>query len=90
VSDASGTPRVEGADVVEGTVTRRDVGAGSKSEHVAVVIDVGAVFYLLRSRGGNAFADPALDLLVGHRVRLEGTAMTTTFVIDRAVILDDL
>ncbi len=81
---------MEGADVVEGTVARRDVGAGSKSEHVAVVIDAGDGFYLLRRRGGNVFADPALDLLVGHRVRLEGTAMTTTFVIDRAVILGDL
>ena len=62
----------DGPDVVEGTVARRHVGTGSKSERDAVVIDAGDVTYLLRSRDGNAFDDPALDPLVGHRSRAQG------------------
>jgi hypothetical protein len=70
-------------DVVEGEVVRRLVGAGSKSEREAVVLDTPERTYLLRRREGNPFADPVLNELVGQRLRLEGTALETTFVIDR-------
>ncbi|HKA02955.1 MAG TPA: hypothetical protein VKD67_01460, partial [Acidimicrobiales bacterium] len=62
-----------GPDVVTGDVVRRRIGAGSKSERDAVVLDTGDRILILRRRGGNAFSDPALDALVGRRVRLEGT-----------------
>jgi hypothetical protein len=70
-------------DVVEGAIVRRLVGAGSKSEREAVVLDTTERSYLLRRRQGNPFADPVLDQLVGQRLRLQGTALDTTFVIDR-------
>jgi hypothetical protein len=69
-------------DVVEGEVVRRMVGTGSKSEREAVVLDTPERSYLLRRREGNPFADPVLDQLVGQRLRLVGTALDTTFVID--------
>ena len=75
-------------DVVVGDVVRRRIGAGSKTDHDAVVLDTSDRTFLLRRRGGNAFADPALDELVGRRVRLEGTATDTTFLIDQVTVLD--
>jgi hypothetical protein len=75
-------------DVVEGDVVRRRIGVGSKSERDAVVVDTPDRSFVLRRRGGNAFADPALDALVGQRVRLEGLAADTTFLIDRFDIVD--
>ena len=72
-----------GVDVVEGEVVRRLVGAGSKSEREAVVLDTPERSYLLRRREGNPFADSVLDQLVGQRLRLVGTVLDTTFVIDR-------
>jgi hypothetical protein len=74
-------------DVVTGDVVRRRIGAGSKSEHDAVVIDTGDETLILRRRGGNAFSDPVLEALVGTRVRLEGTATDTTFQIDRIDVI---
>ena len=74
-------------DVVVGDVVRRRIGAGSKSDHDAVVVTTGERTLLLRRRGGNAFADPTLDDLVGKRVRLEGTATETTFLIDQVAVV---
>jgi len=74
-------------DVVVGDVVRTRIGAGSKTDHDAVVLDMGDQTLVLRRRGGNAFADPALDELVGRRVRLEGTATDTTFLIDQVTVL---
>jgi hypothetical protein len=75
-------------DFVVGDVVRRQVGAGSKSDHDAVMLDTGDRVLILRRRGGNAFADPVLNGLVGARVRLEGTATDTTFLIDRFIHID--
>jgi hypothetical protein len=70
-------------DVAEGDVVRRRICVGSKSERDAVILEMGDHFVALRRRGGNAFSDPALDVLVGHHVRVRGTATATTFLIDR-------
>jgi hypothetical protein len=78
------------SDIVEGDVVRRRMGVGSKSERDAVVIDTGDATFVLRRRGGNAFADPQLDALVGRRARLEGTSMSATFVVDRWELLDQV
>jgi hypothetical protein len=75
-------------DVVVGDVVRRRIGAGSKSDRDAVVLETGDATLILRRRGGNAFSDPALDALVGQRVRLVGTGTDTTFLIDRFEVID--
>ena len=54
------------SDIVEGNVVRRRVGAGSKSERDAVMIDTADGSFVLRRQGGNAFSDPQLDALVGR------------------------
>ena len=43
------------SDVVVGDVVRTRIGAGSKSDHDAVVVDTGSQTLLLRRRGGNAY-----------------------------------
>ena len=66
-----------------GTVVRRRVNAGSKSERVAVLLvgDHGEI--VLRREGGNAFKDPALDELEGKRIEAEGESAGTTFIMKR-------
>jgi len=58
--------------IVRGRVERRTVGAGSKSEHNAVVLVTGDAVYALRRRGGHAFEDPALHALVGQELEFDG------------------
>ena len=66
----------------EGEVVRRLVAAGSKSERHAVVLETDHGHYILRRSGGNPFADPELDALVGKRVSAEGRELGETLVID--------
>lgn len=58
-----------------GTVRFETYAKGSKSEHQAVVLDTGEGPALkMRIKGNNPFRDPALDALVGKRVKVEGIA----------------
>jgi hypothetical protein len=63
-------------------VVRRLVAAGSKSEREAVVLQTDQGDYILRRTGGNPFADPELDALVGKRISAEGRELGQTLVID--------
>jgi hypothetical protein len=74
-------------DVAEGEVGRQLLGAGTKSERDAVVLRTPDGSLALRRRGGNAFADPELDALVGRRVRVTGTATESTFLADDIEVL---
>ena len=60
---------------------RKRVGAGSKSEREAVVLETGDEDLVLRREGGNAFSDPALDELIGHRIRGVGRRTGYTFIL---------
>lgn len=71
----------------EGSVVRRAAARGSKSEREAVVLDTDEGSFILRRQGGNAFSDPELDALVGHRVRARGYLSGTTLI---AVALERL
>ncbi len=64
---------------VRGTVERRRVGGGSKSEHDAVVLATAGRVYTLRTRGGHAFEDPVLDALVGKELEFEGLLQDNVF-----------
>jgi hypothetical protein len=64
---------------LRGTVERRRVGGGSKSEHDAVVLATGDAVYALRRRGGHAFEDPVLDALVGKELEFEGLLQDNVF-----------
>ena len=64
-----------------GSVVKRPFGAGTKSEHDAVMLVTNDGEYLLRRQGGNAFCDPALEELVGKRVQITGTVTGYTLLI---------
>lgn len=69
---------------ITGTVSRANVAPGSKSDHVGVVLRTAkGDEYVLRRRGGNAFADEALERLVGATIT--GVGLVT----DRSFIMDD-
>jgi hypothetical protein len=71
----------------EGVVVRKRVAAGSKSDREAVVLEAGEDL-VLRIRGGNAFADPRLDALVGKRIRGTGTRTGYTLILDEWEVVD--
>jgi hypothetical protein len=68
--------------LLNGQVVRKWVGAGSKSERVAIVLVMPDAEYVLRRVGGNAFTDPMLDALVGTTIRATGTLHGNTFLMD--------
>jgi GNAT superfamily N-acetyltransferase len=72
----------------EGQVFRKRHAAGSKSDHEAVMLDVGDEELVLRRFGGNAFSDDVLDKLVGHRIRGMGQRVGCTLILHEWVELD--
>ena len=64
-----------------GSVLRKVVAEGSKSEHAAVVLqtDDGGEFRLRRI-GANAFQDDQLEALVGRRIRAAGDLAGVTLL----------
>jgi hypothetical protein len=75
---------------LRGTVIRRNVAPGSKSEREAVVLLTDQKQELiLRKRGGNPFFDPSLEELVGKQIQCEGTEHGQTLIMESWNILDD-
>jgi hypothetical protein len=64
-----------------GSVVKRPFGAGTKSEHDAIMLVTKDGDYILRRQGGNAFHDPALEKLVGKQVQVTGTVTGYTLLI---------
>jgi hypothetical protein len=75
-------------DSYEGQVIKKRHAAGSKSDHEAVMLDVGDEELVLRRFGGNAFSDDVLDKLVGHRIRGTGQRIGCTLILRDWVELD--
>ena len=73
-----------------GSVVRKRVAHGSKSDRLAVVMvtDDGSREYVLRRVGGNPFRDPELDRIVGHRLSCEGEVSGQTLILSRFRIED--
>jgi hypothetical protein len=67
---------------ITGMVIRTRIAAGSKSDHVGVVLraDDGKE-YLLRRIGGNAFQDDALEKIVGETITGTGLVAGRTFIL---------
>ncbi|MDO8598131.1 MAG: hypothetical protein Q7R45_16090 [Sulfuricaulis sp.] len=67
---------------LSGTVIRKPVAVGSKSERAAVVLRTSDnAEYILRRSGGNAFSDPELDKLVGSSITADGQVVASqTFI----------
>ena len=58
-------------------------GVGSKSERDAVMLLTEAAEFVLRRQGGNPFADPVLDGLVGSEIECEGIVHEYTLIISK-------
>ena len=64
-----------------GRVVRQPFAVGSKSERQAVMLATADGDYVLRRRGGNSFADPKLDSLVGKTICCTGFVHGYTLLI---------
>lgn len=64
-----------------GRVVKKPFGLATKSEHEAVKLVTPEGEYRLRRQGGNPFADPVLDLLVGKTIRCRGVVSGNTLII---------
>ena len=67
---------------LSGTVVKKPVAAGSKSERPAILLQTDEGEYVLRIQGGNPFHDPRLEELVGKRIRARGQLHGYTFLMD--------
>jgi hypothetical protein len=69
---------------LEGEVQAEQVATGSKSERVALTLrTLEGSTYILQSPAGSAFGvDPALQGLVGRRVRASGILADQTFIME--------
>jgi hypothetical protein len=76
------------SDSFEGRVVKKRVAPGSKSDHQAVVLETEGDALVLRRQGGNAFRDPVLDDLVGHRIRGTGRRSGSTLILTEWEDLD--
>lgn len=56
----------------QGKVIQQRFGAGSKSEHEAIVLLTADGPLKLRRAGGNPFRDPELENLVNHEIVCDG------------------
>lgn len=65
-----------------GTVVRKTVAAGSKSERSAILLQADEGEYVLRIQGGNPFDDRRLEPLIGKRIRARGQLHGHTFLMD--------
>jgi hypothetical protein len=63
---------VEDISEFRGKVTRKPFGKGSKSEHLAVVLETDGGDLVLRRPGGNPIRDPELEQLVGKTISARG------------------
>jgi hypothetical protein len=65
-----------------GTVERKIVNPGSKSEHEAAVLRCGTgAAFALRLRGANPFEDKSFDKFVGQRVLISGALVGGTLIV---------
>ena len=80
MADAS---RPESVKKLQGTVRRGDYAKGSKSERVTVFLETAQGRFVLRRKGGPAFADARLEQLVGHLVECDGFLVGTTLLAER-------
>ena len=69
---------------VTGTVEQSRIAAGSKSEHVGIVLRTSeGNEYVLRRMGGNAFRDPVLEKLVGETITGTGLVAGNSYIMRR-------
>lgn len=69
---------------LQGVVVCDRIGAGSKSERIAVLLQTDAARFVLRRASAHAFSDPELQRLVGQTVLVSGHLVAgNTLIADR-------
>lgn len=66
---------------LSGKVVKQRYGSGSKSDHLAVMLETSNGLYKLMRMGGNPFSDPELDKLVGHQINGVGNVTHNQFIL---------
>jgi hypothetical protein len=66
---------------LSGKVVKKRFGEGSKSDHMAVMLETSAGVYKLRRPGGNPFSDPELEKLVGSEIEGVGNVSRNTYIL---------
>lgn len=74
---------------MRGHVTRDEYAAGSKSARDAVRLETSDGRYLLRRKGGPAFADATLNRYVGHTVECDGFVLGTTLLAEHIELIGE-
>jgi hypothetical protein len=72
---------------LRGKVSRGTYGKGSKSEREAVFVATEDGRFVLRRKGGPAFADPSLERYCGHEVECDGFLVGTTLLAERITVV---
>lgn len=72
---------------IRGEVSEGKYGEGSKSERRALFIDTQQGRFILRRKGGPAFADESLEHYLGRAVECDGFLLGTTLLFERIKIL---
>lgn len=65
---------------LNGKVVRARFAPGSKSDHMAVMLDTDEGRFKLRRPEGNPFSDPELDKLVGSEIEGAGNITGNLFI----------
>ncbi|HSD38199.1 MAG TPA: hypothetical protein VLC92_11870 [Rhodocyclaceae bacterium] len=63
-------------------------GEGSKSEHRALFIETPKGRFILRRKGGPAFADATLECYLGHTVECDGFLLGSTLLCEQIRIVE--
>lgn len=66
---------------MSGKVVKRRYAAGSKSDHEAVMLETPDGTFKLTRMGGNPFADPELEKLVGREITGTGNVSRNQFIL---------
>jgi hypothetical protein len=74
---------VEQQEWFVGTVAKRRIARGSKSDHVATLLKTADGEFVLRIAGGNPFGDARLERLIGKKIRCQGEVRDYTLIISK-------
>jgi hypothetical protein len=72
-----------------GKVDKKLFGAGSKSEHDAIMLETTEGAFVLRRVGGNPFSDPQVDQLLGKTIRCQAEKSDYTLTMSDWTVLNN-
>ncbi len=83
----SSTPPIR-VSALQGRVTKKKYGKGSKSERDAVYIQTADTQLILRRKNGPVYADAELERYIGREVKCDGFLVGTTLLAERIEVAE--